>query len=139
MTPETYSNPKRYEDPGPLDATSWSFDLPMSSPLSLNHRTHHQVKAKQVRTVRDAAAMLSKMAKIPKLGRCRVTLVYEPRDNRRRDPLNLVATLKPVQDGIVDAGVVPDDTIEYLESPMPIIDAPNGKKGRLWVLVEKLA
>lgn len=117
----------------------WVVELPMTAPLSLNHRQHHLVKAKKVAEVRGWAQQVTQAARVPAMRKCRVTLVYEPRDKRRRDPLNLVATLKPVQDGIVDAGVVPDDTPEYMESPMPIIDAPSGgRHGRLWVLIEKI-
>jgi hypothetical protein len=41
--------------------------------------------------------------------------------------------------GIVDANVVADDTPRYMESPMPILDAPNdSQQGRLWVYIERL-
>lgn len=117
----------------------WELHLPLARPLSMNARQHWSQRSAEVAQLRQDAAILCKEAKVPKMDRVRVTLVYEPRDNRRRDPINLMATLKPVQDGIVDAGVVPDDTPQFMESPMPIIDLPNGKKGRLWVLVEQLA
>jgi crossover junction endodeoxyribonuclease RusA len=120
-----------------MDAGPWTLDLPMTRPLSMNDRSHWRARADEIATVRQATLVLAKQAKIPPLGRCRVTLVYEPRDNRRRDQINLAATLKPVQDGLVDAGVVADDTPELMESPMPIIDLPSGgRTGKLWVLVE---
>jgi crossover junction endodeoxyribonuclease RusA len=67
-----------------------------------------------------------------------VTLIYAPRDKRRRDPLNLVASLKACEDGIVDAGVIPDDTPVYIESQMPLIDLPAGKDAHLALLVERV-
>lgn len=117
----------------------WEMDLPWSKPLSMNDRGHWSKRAAEVAQYRQDAGWAAREAKIPKCERVRVTLVYEPRDQRRRDPLNLTATLKVVQDALVDVGVIPDDTIEYMETVTPLIDAPNGKQGRLWALVEKLA
>lgn len=112
----------------------------MQTPLSLNARMHHMVKAKKTREVRDMAAMMTRAAKVPACRKIRVTLVYTPKDRRRRDPLNLVATLKACEDGLVDAGVVPDDNPLYVESVMPLIDAPEGKVdgGRLALLIERV-
>lgn len=127
-------------DAGKLDTDTWAFTLPITKPLSMNDRQHWTVKARVVEELRNASMILARAAKIPKCQKVRVTLIYEPRDQRRRDPLNLVATLKPVQDGIVDAKVVPDDTGEYMDSPMPLIDEPTGKRyGKLWVLVERIS
>jgi crossover junction endodeoxyribonuclease RusA len=117
---------------------TWVLHLPMTKPLSLNDRDHWAKKAKATQQVRDDADVLARQARIPRCAFIRTTLVYEPRDKRRRDPINLIATLKAVQDGLVDAGVVPDDTPAYVETATPLIDAPNGKKGSLWVLVERL-
>lgn len=117
----------------------WEIVLPITSPLSMNDRKHWRVRADEVATLRHATMLLCKEQKIPRLERCRVTLIYEPRDGRRRDSINLAATLKPCQDGIVDARVVPDDTPQYMESPMPLIDLPSGgKTGKLWLLIESL-
>lgn len=117
----------------------WVVELPWTKPLSMNDRGHWSERAKEVAQYREDAGWAARAAKIPKCQRVRVTLVYEPRDQRRRDPLNLTATLKVVQDALVDVGVVPDDTVEYMETVTPLIDVPNGKKGRLWALVERVA
>lgn len=129
--------------------SSWWFTLPMVKPLTMNDRPGHRVERNtEVAQVREAAGWLAKQQRIPACNRVRVTLVYEPPGlnkvgkpmNPRRDPLNLVATLKPVQDGLVDVGVVPDDTVAYMDSPMPIIDAPRDSQyGMVSVLVERLA
>lgn len=111
----------------------------MTAPLSLNHRQHHMVRARLVREVRDAVCLLARSQRIPSCRKVRVTLIYQPRDARRRDSLNLVPTLKACEDGLVDAGVVPDDTPFFLESCMPLIDAPvKGQPGRLELLVERM-
>lgn len=66
----------------------------------------------------------------------RVELHYVPRDSRRRDRDNLVPTLKPCLDGIVDAGLVPDDTPDYIDYAMPIIHKPDRDAPvRLYLLI----
>lgn len=109
----------------------------MTKPLNLNARTHWAVKAKQVREVRQAAASLTLAAQVPPLQHISVELHYRPRDKRRRDPLNLVAMLKPIEDGIVDAGIIPDDTPEYLTPVMPMIDMPNKDAAIYFIIKEQ--
>ncbi len=112
----------------------------MTKPLSLNHFQHHLAKAQKVKAVRTAAKELALSTGIPACRKIRTTLIYVPRDRRRRDSLNLVPTLKAVEDGLVDAGIVPDDTGDFVESQMPLIDIPDpgAKSGRLTVLVERV-
>lgn len=119
---------------------TWLLELPLTKPLSMNDRQHWRPKARMVSYVRRVTLLLAQQHKIPALTRIAVELHYAPRDDRRRDPLNLVATLKPVEDGLVDAGVVPDDTAEFVEPTMPRIDPPTGKGslGRLYVVVRDL-
>ena len=121
-----------------VDVRTWTFTLPMTTPLSLNSRQHWRSKARDVATVREAARVLARCARIPALPRIAIELHYAPRDRRRRDALNLVATLKPVEDGIVDAGIVPDDTAEYVQPTMPVLDPPTGTNGRLYVIVREV-
>lgn len=118
---------------------SWMLRLPITAPLSLNVHMHHMVRAKKVKELRDAVHVLARAAKIPACSKIRVTLIYRPRDARRRDSLNLVPTLKACEDGLVDAKVVPDDTPFFLESCMPLIDAPEkGQPGALDLYVERI-
>lgn len=116
----------------------WRIVLPMTRPLNLNDRRHWAAKAREVKQVKEDTFALVKQARIPACQRVRVTMVYEPPDKRRRDADNLVATLKPVLDGLVLAKVIPDDTPEHVEWPRPLIDTPS-KPSSLWVLIEKLA
>lgn len=99
----------------------WALHLPFQTQLSLNDRQHWAVKHKHVKEWRDAAHVLARAARIPLCSRIRVELHYVPAQERRRDPDNLVACLKPLVDGLVDAGVVPDDTERYVERTFPII------------------
>lgn len=75
-------------------------------PLSLNDRQHWRAKAATVKSVRATATLLARSYRPTPRERAIVTLHYRPRDNRRRDNLNLAATLKPITDGLVDAGVL---------------------------------
>jgi crossover junction endodeoxyribonuclease RusA len=99
----------------------WVIHLPFLTQLSLNDRMHHQVRAKAVKPWREAALVLVRHAKVPTCKRITVLLEYRPATNRRRDALNLAATLKPIEDGIVDAGVIPDDSGQFHTSVMPVI------------------
>jgi hypothetical protein len=59
-----------------------------------------------------------------------VGIEYVTGDNRRRDSDNLVSgVLKHVLDGLVDAGLVPDDTPDYVSwRPPVIVNRGNGPK-----------
>lgn len=117
---------------------TWTLQLPFTGPLSMNDREHWRPKAKRVAHVRAVTALLATQARIPRLDRIAVELHYAPPDRRRRDPLNLVATLKPIEDGLVDARIVPDDTPQYVEPTMPVLDPPAGRPGSLHVVVREL-
>lgn len=77
-------------------------------PLNANQRIHWAKRAqltKQLRAV--TAAKARRLQQVD--GRVRITLVWQVVDNRRRDPDNIAPTLKPVIDGLRDAGVLPED------------------------------
>ena len=52
---------------------------------------------------------------------------------------NLVPTFKALVDGLVDAGVVPDDDDDHVERLMPTITAPGRAAAPLVLVVEVLA
>lgn len=108
-------------------------------PLSLNDRMHWRQKHRITRHMRThiawtLSAGANKRAPLRKGQRLRVELHYQPRDNRRRDTDNMVASLKPICDGIVDAGIVEDDTPEYMIKPEPVIHPANGaNNAHMWL------
>lgn len=139
-----------------VDEDTWLLNLiiPQSRPLSLNDspsmsRGARMGRANLIKQIREDTTWLCKAGRVPTCQRVRVTLICEPADlnakghrsRPRRDPINLTPTLKVVQDGIVDAGVVPDDTPKYMESPMPVYDVPKrGSTQASWyALIERLA
>lgn len=102
--------------------TTYRLELPYERPpLTANQRMHWARRAKLTRAVRDGAAVLARDSQVPALGRCAVRLVWTVTDRRRRDADNIVPTLKACADGLVDAGVVTDDTPELMTKHMPEI------------------
>ena len=122
----------------------WTIRLPWTKPpLSLNDRSHWRAKAAATASVRIAARAGAIGARnrsfVPPpwpLERAAVTLTYYPRDRRRRDATNLVATYKACVDGLVDAGVIPDDTPQFLVELMPVIAEPDGDPRMLLTIRE---
>lgn len=113
--------------------------LPWSKPpLSLNDRGHWSAKARRTRDVRAVTAGFVRAAHIPHSTRISVRLTYHPKDGRRRDADNLVATYKAVCDAIVDAGVVTDDEPAFMTKHMPVIGPPDTKDPHLVLTIETL-
>ncbi|KGF17384.1 crossover junction endodeoxyribonuclease RusA superfamily protein [Corynebacterium freneyi] len=116
--------------------------LPYSRPpLTANQRLHWAAKARITADVRRTTMLLARAAKLPRdREHVTVALHYVPRDRRRRDADNLVPTLKAACDGLVDAGLVPDDTPDQMAKHMPVIDppqreAPGPRGGRLYLTI----
>lgn len=133
-------------------------ELPWTAPpLSLNDRGRSRAawfaKNHKIADVRATALTLARAAKLPHLvEHVTVQLHYRPRDNRRRDTDNLVATLKPICDALTVGraagrtrtgkpipaqygyGLVRDDIPRYMAKPEPIIHpAERGKPGAMWL------
>ena len=125
-----------------MNATSgrvWTISLPWQRPpLHLNDRTHWAAKAKLTAMVRKTAWTLARANRVPTLDRCEVTLIWAPPDRRTRDADNLVATLKPLCDGLVDANIVPDDTPWFMVKHMPRITSPM-RPSAMWLVVRELS
>lgn len=107
---------------------TWEFEFPWKSPpLHLNQRMHHMAHAKKVAELRALAH--AKARNLPTMTRCRVELIWVVNTHTRRDDENPVPTLKALCDGLVDAGIVPDDTNEYMVKLMPSIRYQPKKDG----------
>jgi crossover junction endodeoxyribonuclease RusA len=108
-------------------------------PLSLNDRHANRiVESKAIAKVRRDAGWVAKSARLGSYNRVRVALHYCPLRRGRRDADNLVGTLKPVCDGLVDAGLVPDDTPEHMAKDMPVIHESDGIRRNLWLTIQIL-
>lgn len=90
--------------------------------INMNDRDHWSIKGVKVKTWRHAA-WVAALAHVPQKDRplspCLVSVRLPVTDSRRRDPANFTATIKPIVDGMVDAGVWPDDTPEYVKTEEP--------------------
>lgn len=101
VTPIALSIPK---------ATDW---------VSSNHRLHWRLKAERMKTWRDAGHIWARKAKLRSLAPSRVVaeLVLLAHRRARIDPANYQDTVKAVIDGLVDAGVWPDDSSAWVTGP----------------------
>lgn len=128
-----------------VDRPSWTLPLAFTKPLNLNDRPSISVAAmhgrrREVKAWRKHACDLARAAHIPRVERFTAVLHYQPRDNRKRDTHNLIRALKPLVDGLVDAGVCIDDDTEHYRGTEPVIHpARKGEPGRLWLVVIDLS
>lgn len=96
---------------------SWTAVLPPMEPFTLNDRVHWAQRYQIEQMWQTAAAYTALQAGAPRgLDRVKVTLAIRPPDRRRRDRHNFTAMFKPCVDGLVKAGIIPDDTPGHLVS-----------------------
>lgn len=124
---------------GGVVTRTWEIRLPWRTPpASANDRDHWRAKARKVGEIRGTAEHYCDDYDVRPCDHIRVGLLYVPRDRRRRDPDNLVVPLfKALVDGIVDAGIVPDDTPRYVTREFPVIAEPDGDP-RLVLRIEEV-
>lgn len=102
---------------------------PPTRPWSTNEdRTLHWApRAKRVKAWRQAAFLTASAAGLRGYDRCLVEVELPFERHARRDPMNYVGTcVKAICDGIVDAGVVPDDTVEWMTVVQPTLVVSRG-------------
>lgn len=90
----------------------WRLPVPYRRPpLSLNSLINsHGARNRIVQEVKRAGWAVARGAKVPPMRAIIVELVWFKGDNRRADADNMAPTLKALQDGLVLAKVVPDDS-----------------------------
>lgn len=97
----------------------WSRDFTMlaTEALSLNAKKHWAVEAARVRELRTLGYFEARRSgdPAPSLRRALifVTVLFSTRG--RRDPHNFTPTVKPIVDGLVRAGLLPDDDSRHLD------------------------
>lgn len=85
--------------------STWTIELPAGLELlSLNGREHYYARHRLYQSLKQAAWAMVLKAKLPRLQRVTVTVVYDPPDRRHRDADNLAPTLKALVDGLVASG-----------------------------------
>ena len=116
-----------------------TIELPAGLPiLSMNGRDHWRARNRKAQALKDAAIVMTRKARVPRLKCITVALYYDPPDRRRRDHDNLTATYKPLVDGIVKAGVVPDDSPEFVYPPHCEVTDSVHPRGRLRMVIVDL-
>lgn len=86
-------------------------------PLTANQRLHHHPKAERTRNWRLRTALLAR--RLEPMPHAHVTYWIHATSNRRRDVANYYPTIKACLDGVVDAGVLPDDDDRHVVGPDP--------------------
>jgi crossover junction endodeoxyribonuclease RusA len=82
--------------------------------LTANERPHWSRRAAVTGGIRVAAATLARAAQIPAAEQAWITVVLHPHNRRRLDPHNWGPSAKAAIDGLVDAGILPDDDWRHL-------------------------
>lgn len=118
-------------------ARSWELRYE-ARPWSLNQERswHYHKRAKLVKEWRDAFCVLAENAGIPHLDGIRVTATPFLR-GRQQDIGNCFPAAKAAVDGLVDAGVITDDTPEFFHA-LAFRHPVHSKVDSLVILVEEV-
>ena len=108
---------------------SFSLDIPESWWLNSNHRHHRMVVADRTKNIREAARLqFRRMKKVPTPANV-LAMIHTP-TNGRFDPPNAWPTVKAMIDGIVDAGILADDSSKHIPVTSFTRGMKTGIKGR---------
>lgn len=118
------------------DATPITF--PMPAPLmNMNKRLHWREERRLARIWRATACIAAVESlgtpKQRRRGPSMVKITLPVRTNARRDPHNYFPTVKHIVDGLVDAGIWPDDNPEWVTTVEPRLE--RGTRGLVIVLL----
>lgn len=92
-----------------------TLDVDTARHLSANSHRHWRLRQQAARQVREDVRGLAN-GTAPVATPCAIDVTLTQRTNGRRDPDNVAGTAKPVLDGLVDAGVLPDDGHRHVAS-----------------------
>jgi hypothetical protein len=127
-----------------MTARTWTLDVPAPGPwLNSNDRSNRYKVARIAKLWREAAQVRARDAGLPMLSRCHITAELRFTDNRRRDDHNYQPTIKPLIDGLVDYGLLPDDSRQYLtgvelRGGEPIRKVPYGPVGAVHLIITEV-
>lgn len=113
-------------------------DLPWAPCLSPNVRMHRMKRYRLTAKVREDTGWLGKKAKVSRaVPPVAVQLHYRPAKANYPDAGNLTLDSKACLDGLIDAGMAPDDAAAYVQEGMPIVhEVEKGKPAALWIEIE---
>lgn len=112
----------------PPESATYIIPLPVGLPLlnaNRSRREHWAVVRRTAKDIRTAAFVAARELRIPLIERARIVYVIHPSpQTRKRDPGNWAESAKAGVDGLVDAGVFPDDNSNHVIGPDPRIGEP---------------
>lgn len=102
--------------------------IPPADLISANDRLHFRVQARLTKAWREAGekAIDALGTHRPIYSRAHIVIGYRFPTNHRREVANLQPTSKALVDGLIDAGVLPDDSDDYCTGPDNRRIRPNG-------------
>jgi len=110
----------------PHYAGPWTYTMRLTTILTLNDRRHWAVLAPIKKRIRVLSHAHASNARIPRQDFIIVGTLFHPPTLRYRDADNAMATVKPIIDGIRDAGVVADDDAAHVTFVAPLFGKPTG-------------
>jgi crossover junction endodeoxyribonuclease RusA len=121
-----------------LVPTRYTITLPTGMDLiNANRPLHFRVKAVRARAIRQAANVIARSQKIPRMEYAHAFyLIHPTKLDRRRDPGNWAASAKPAIDGIVDAGILRDDNSRLLLGPDPRLGSSRAMEQLVLVITD---
>lgn len=98
--------------------------LTRSKIITANEKKHWAGRARLTKHLRQWGYLLGREGEgVARLGltHARVEFEFAYPDRRRRDRSNLAPTVKALMDGLIDAGLLPDDADRFLDGPHTVI------------------
>jgi crossover junction endodeoxyribonuclease RusA len=135
------------DEPDPRERIAeWRVEVPFKDgkpPLSLNDRHSPMAHARIVDRIKSLTRRALTDAAVPPLAHAHVELHYRPKDRRKRDADNLIATQKCMVDALVQSdarsrwiGLLPDDDARYVSWDRPTIHDPDKERGpATWLVI----
>lgn len=119
--------------------TSWQLHINRPAEwLNLNQRLHWGEKSRRTHQWRQATRLYARAAKLPRgLERVCIEAFLHFPDRRRRDAGNWSPTVKACVDGLVDYGLIPDDSDANLIGPDLRTGEPH-RVGQVVLTIEEL-
>lgn len=98
--------------------------LTRSKLITANDKMHWAARSRLTKQLRQWGYLLGREGEgVARLGltHARVEVEFAYPDRRRRDRSNLAPTVKALMDGLIDAGLLPDDADSFLDGPHTVI------------------
>ena len=115
------------------------FTVPANLWLSANDRPHWAEKARRTKALREYGHLTALAENIPPHDVTHVAAFIAFTRNGRADPANAAPTVKALIDGMVDAGVWPDDDSTHVIGPTYLRDPSTGTAGEYRVRISARA